>query len=232
MKVSAVIITYNEEKQIGKCLESLENQSEKADEIIVVDNNCTDKTVEIARKFKSVRIVKESKQGMIYARNKGFDSARYELIVRCDADTRVTRDWIKNIKKHFELEKVDALSGPLRFFDIPQTRIHKILANIYNDGAILIYQHRILDGPNMSLTKEIWKKVRDKVCLVDKDVHEDADLAVHIVKAGGKIKYFKDVLVDASGRRLIHNPRSFFLEYPWKHVKTRYRHLFKHEYDR
>ena len=225
MKVSAVIIAYNEEKQIGNCLENLENQSEKADEIIVVDNNCTDKTVAIASRFKGVRIVKEEKQGMIYARNKGFDSAKYELIVRCDADTRVTKDWIKNIKIHFEAEKIDALSGPLRYFDIPQTRFHKVLVDIYNDGAVLVYQHRILDGPNMSLTKEIWKKVRNKVCLIDKDVHEDADLAVHIVKAGGKIKYFKDVIVESSGRRMLHNPGSFFLEYPWKHVKTRFRHI-------
>lgn len=225
MKVSAVVIAYNEEKYIKNCLESLTSQTEKADEIILVDNNSTDRTVEIAKQFPEVRIVKEGKQGMIYARNKGFDSAKYELIARCDSDTRVSKDWIKNIKKHFEAEKIDALSGPLRFFDVPQTRFHKILADIYNDGAILVYQHRILDGPNMSLTKEIWEKVRDKVCLIDKDVHEDADLAIHIVKAGGKVKYFKDVLADASGRRLLHNPSSFFLEYPWKHIKTRFRHL-------
>ncbi len=225
MKVSAVIIAYNEEKFIGECLRHLENQIEKPDEIIVVDNNCTDNTVEIASKFKGVRIVKEEKQGMIYARNKGFDSAKYEVIVRCDADTRVTKDWIKNIKKHFADKKIDALSGPIRFFDVPKTRFHKVLADLYNDGAILVYQHRILDGPNMALTKEIWGKVRDKVCLIDKDVHEDADLAVHIVKAGGRIKYFKDVIVDASGRRLLYNPSSFLLEYPWKHVKTRFRHL-------
>lgn len=226
MKVSAVIIAYNEEKYIGRCLQSLEDQSEKPDEIIVVDNNCTDKTVEIAEKFPLVRVVKEEKQGMIYARNKGFDSAKYELIVRCDSDTMVTVDWLKNIKKHFEENpSLDAMSGPIRFFDVPQTRFHKILADIYNDGAIIVYQHRILDGPNMALKKEIWEKVRDKVCLVDKDVHEDADLAVHIAKAGGKIKYFKDVVVDSSGRRLMHNPSSFLLEYPWKHVKTRFRHL-------
>lgn len=225
MKVSAVVITYNEEKYIKNCLESLTSQIEKADEIILVDNNSTDRTVEIAKQFPEVRIVKEEKQGMIYARNKGFDSAKYELIVRCDADTRVSKDWVKNIKAHFEKEKVDALSGPIAFYEFPKTGMQKIITNIYNDGAILIYQHRILDGPNMSLTKEIWGKVRDKVCLIDKDVHEDADLAMHIIKAGGKVKYFKDVVVVASGRRLIHNPSSFLLEYPWKHIKTRFRHL-------
>jgi glycosyltransferase involved in cell wall biosynthesis len=227
MKVSAVIIAYNEEKFIGDCLQALENQTEKPDEIIVVDNNCTDKTVEIAEKFPLVRVVKEEKQGMIYARNKGFDSAQYELIVRCDSDTRVTPDWIKNIKKHFENEEVDALSGPIAFYELPKYGIQKIVTDIYNQGAAyVIYQHRILDGPNMSLTKEIWNKVRDKVCLIDNDVHEDADLAIHITRAGGKIKYAQNVQVTCSGRRLLRNPASFLLWYPWKHIKTRFRHLF------
>jgi len=226
MKVSAVVIAYNEEEYIGECLESLINQTEKADEIIVVDNNSTDRTVEIVQKFSGVRIVKEEKQGMIHARNKGFDSAKYELIVRCDSDTRASKDWIKNIKAHFEKGNVHALSGPIAFYEFPKVGIQKIFTNIYNDGSLLVYQHRILDGPNMSLTKEIWEKVRDKVCLIDDDVHEDADLAIHIKRAGGKLKYVKDVEVVASGRRLIHSPFSFLLWYPWKHVKTRFRHLF------
>lgn len=226
MKVSAVIIAYNEEKYIGQCLEALETQEEKPDEIIVVDNNCTDRTVEIAEKFDGVRIVKEEKQGMIYARNKGFDSAKYPLIVRCDSDTRVPKNWVKTIKRHFEEHpELSALSGPVRFFDVPKTGFTEFLANVYNDGALIVYQHRILDGPNLALKKEIWEKVRNKVCLIDKDVHEDADLAVHIHKEGGKIGYFRDIVVDSSGRRLLHNPTSFLLEYPWKHIKTRLRHL-------
>ena len=63
MKVSVVIPSYNEEKYIGRCLEGIALQIEKPDEVIVVDNNCTDKTVEIAEKF-GATIIKEKKQGM------------------------------------------------------------------------------------------------------------------------------------------------------------------------
>src|SRR3989304_3585243 len=61
MKVSVVIPVYNEEKYIKNCLDSLMNQTEKPDEIIVVDNNCTDKTVSIVKKYKRIKIIQEKK---------------------------------------------------------------------------------------------------------------------------------------------------------------------------
>ena len=101
MKVSVVIPAFNEEKYIGKCLKSVVNQIMPADEIIVVNNNCTDKTEVIAKKF-GARIVKEKVQGMTPARNRGFNSVKYEIIARTDADTVVPKDWIKIIKNNFK----------------------------------------------------------------------------------------------------------------------------------
>ncbi len=224
MKVSAVVIAYNEEKYIEECLISLLNQTEKADEIILVDNNSTDKTVEIASKFKEVRIVKEEKQGMIYARNKGFDSAKYEIIARLDSDTRVPKDWIKKIKWNYKNKKIDALGGPVKFYDLLKPFVTKFFSDAYTYGTSKIYSQKILIGPNLSLRKDMWEKVRDKVCLKDSHVHEDVDLSIHIIEAGGIIDFDKSLVVNSSARRIKNNPLSFFLEYPWKQVKTRYAH--------
>lgn len=49
LRVSVVIPVYNEEKYIEKCLAALFSQKVKADEIIVVDNNCTDRTIDIVK---------------------------------------------------------------------------------------------------------------------------------------------------------------------------------------
>ena len=49
--ISIVIPAYNEEKRIEACLKNIVTQIEKPFEVIVVDNNCTDKTAEIAREF-------------------------------------------------------------------------------------------------------------------------------------------------------------------------------------
>ncbi|PIZ98690.1 MAG: glycosyltransferase family 2 protein, partial [Candidatus Levybacteria bacterium CG_4_10_14_0_2_um_filter_35_8] len=82
MTVSVVVLAHNEEKYIKKCLDGLINQEEKPDEIIIVDNNCTDKTIDICKEY-SVRIVQEKTQGIIAARNTGFNAAKYDIISRC-----------------------------------------------------------------------------------------------------------------------------------------------------
>ncbi|PIP74986.1 MAG: hypothetical protein CO028_04055 [Candidatus Levybacteria bacterium CG_4_9_14_0_2_um_filter_35_21] len=118
MTVSVVVLAHNEEKYIKKCLDGLINQEEKPDEIIIVDNNCTDKTIDICKEY-SVRIVQEKTQGIIAARNTGFNAAKYDIISRCDADSVAPKDWIKKIKENFIKKPIVALGGPVRFYDLP-----------------------------------------------------------------------------------------------------------------
>lgn len=188
MKVSVVIPAYNEEKYIGKCLESIISQTEKPSEIIVVDNNCTDKTAEIAKKY-GAKIVKEEKQGMIQARGVGFDAAKFEIIARTDADTILPQDWIFKIKKSFKDPNLGALSGPPSFSTAP------LVSEISRFATFTIFRivgfmvgHPILLGPNNALRKSLWEKVKDKVCLSDREVHEDIDLAIHLGSMA-KIKF-------------------------------------------
>lgn len=218
MQLSVVVPVYNEEKYISRCLESMTNQKEKADEIIIVDNNCTDKTVDLAKKF-PVRIVKEKVQGMIAARNRGFNEATYEIIARVDADVMIPSNWIKTIKADFEKENIDGLTGPLIFYDLFLPS--KIYAEIYFFFMWLIqFGKHALVGPNMVITKKIWQKIKSDVCLNDKLVHEDIDLSIHIHEFKGRIKHDPNLVVKASGRRIAKNPLSFFVEYPIRAVKT------------
>jgi glycosyltransferase involved in cell wall biosynthesis len=203
MKVSAVIPAYNEEKYIGSCLEGLTNQIEKPDEIIVVDNNCTDKTCEIAQKF-NVKIVKEKNQGMIYARNAGFNAAKYEIIARTDADSYVPKNWIKLIKENFaENNNLVGLSGPASFYDFPISR--KLEYSQWQTKIMFAFiktkiKHSTLYGPNMAIRKSAWEKIKNEVCLNDKLVHEDTDLAIHLGKVG-EIKIDSRLIIDTSFRR-------------------------------
>lgn len=224
MKVSVVIPAYNEEKYIGKCLESLTNQEVPADEIIVVDNNCKDKTVSICKKF-GVKIVKEKIQGMIPARNSGFNKSLYDIIARCDADTILPKDWIKKIKENFSKKNIDALTGPLVFYDIPLKS--SLYTKAYVASMRAVKNHHILNGPNMAITKKIWKKVRGSVCLLDTKVQEDIDLALHIREHNGNIHYDNTLTVSFSARRLVKNPASFFITYPIQTIKTLFNHRSK-----
>lgn len=219
MNVSLIIPVYNEEKYIGKCLEHIMQQMVMPDEIIVVNNNCTDNSMAIVKKYPGVTVVNEKQQGMIAARNAGFNAAKYEIIARCDGDTQPPPYWIKRIKNNFAKYPMDALTGPIAFYDAQLKTT--ILAKGYLDLMRPIHRGKeTLIGPNMIITKTIWKKIKDRVCLNDKLVHEDIDLAYHIHEVGGKIRRDNRLVMFTSSRRMKKNPHSFFGEYPVRFMKT------------
>ncbi len=219
MKLSVIVPVYNEDKFIAMCLDSLQNQEEMPDEIIVVDNNSTDRSIPIAKRF-GVKIVTEKKQGISYSRNAGFDAASGDIIARCDADSHVPPDWIKRIKDAFRKGGIDAIGGPLcygdsTFFRKQSSRVVKLHAKTYKT----LQNHEVLYGPNMAVTREIWGKIRNELNMDNSEVHEDLDLSNHIAKHG-KIKFDPNLLVYTSNRRMRKNPASFFIEYPIRMIKT------------
>ena len=97
-KLSVVISSYNEEKKITDCLESVK----WADEIIFVDNFSTDKTVEIAKKYTSKIFVKPNNLMLNVNKNFGFSKAQGEWILSLDSDERITAELSKEIKSKIE----------------------------------------------------------------------------------------------------------------------------------
>src|SRR5688572_5985312 len=94
-RLTIVIIAYNEEGYIANCLRSVQDQTLAPDEVIVVDNNSKDRTAEIAKSFSFVKLVTEHIQGIAPARNRGFNEATGDLIVRIDSDTKLPVDWVE-----------------------------------------------------------------------------------------------------------------------------------------
>lgn len=86
MRISAVIIAMNEEKNIAACLDSLT----WADEVIVIDSESTDRTVEICGRYPNTRALVERWRGDASQRNFGIEQATGDWILNVDADERVT----------------------------------------------------------------------------------------------------------------------------------------------
>lgn len=225
MKTSVIISVLNEEKYIEKCLTCLTNQTEKADEIIVVDNNCTDKTITIVKKYKNIKIIKEEIQGMTSARNTGFNIAKGDILIKCDADTEFPPDLIKEIKSSFTNNpKCVGLTTPVYFGDIMIKKM-SWLYYVYLFIPMLIIGDYPLNGSGYAVTKKVWDKVKNVICLDDTKVHEDIDLSFHIKKYG-KIFLLKKYPIKASARRIKENPQSFFGEYHWRFIRMLPSHWF------
>lgn len=226
MRISVVIPTYNEEAMIGPCLAHLQAQTRPANEIIVVDNNCKDGTVGIAAQS-GARIIIEAKQGIIHARNAGFNAATGELILRIDADTRVPPAWISEMERLAAAHpNAAAFTGPCTFYDRRFGRIFGFLQRAIFFGVSYFYQgHHTLFGSNMAIRKSAWEKVRDHVCTNgDHVVHEDIDLALHTFEVGGDIVYSDAIFVGISGRRMSHSVRSLF-SYVMRWITTMRSHV-------
>ncbi len=96
-KISAVVITYNEEKNISRCLGSLKF----ADEIVVVDSESKDKTVSIAREYTEKIFIQK---WLGFARQKEYACSRasFEWVLNIDADEVVTPELAEEIKKKMD----------------------------------------------------------------------------------------------------------------------------------
>lgn len=224
MKVSVVIPAYNEENYIGTCLEKLTSQTISPDEIIVVDNNCKDSTVSIAKKY-GATIVTQEIQGMIHARNKGFDHAKYEIIARTDADSQAPPNWIETIKKDFENKNVNCITGPISLYDMFFPFQLTVWSNmVVGTFQILAGLKTLPVGPNFALKKDMWNKIRNYVCLDENIVHEDFDIGLTIDKIGGKVIHDPNLTMMISSRRIKGDPSSFFIEYPIRSLKTLHYH--------
>ena len=93
LKLSGVIITFNEERKIEQCLQSLQGV---VDEIVVVDSYSTDKTIEICKKY-DVKLIKQEFLGYKEQKNFAVSKATYDHIVSLDGDEALSPELQKSI---------------------------------------------------------------------------------------------------------------------------------------
>lgn len=173
------------------------------DEVIVVDNNSTDSSVAIARKYPFVKIIEEKNQGIVYARNAGFNAAKSAVLARIDADTNLAPDWVASVRQlAAQIDSRTAYTGPCQFRDWEGKMLlywgHRV---VYFWSSRVFLGHNTLFGSNMFLTKRLWNDIKREVC-IRTDIHEDMDLSFHINRLGGEIRFDSRFHATVSPRRI------------------------------
>ena len=95
VKISAVIITYNEEEKIDRCIKSLKSV---ADELVIVDSFSTDKTEEICLRY-NAKFIKNPFDGYIEQKNFALTCANNDYILSLDADEALSEELKESILK-------------------------------------------------------------------------------------------------------------------------------------
>lgn len=212
MKVSVIVVCYNERVNIGCCLQSLVDlQYPQEDyEILVVDNNSEDGTQEIIRGFQKdhprIRLFINQERGIASSRNMGIKRAAYPYVAFTDADCQVPPEWlgvmVDGFKRHREYypELVaaggtnEAPAGVSSFYDSVNIVLKTLLGNRGSTQGREFSQDRLVDHiPTLNI-------LYDKAMIIsaggfDEDfrfVCEDPELNHRLVKSNHKIVYLKD----------------------------------------
>ncbi len=122
--ISVVVPALNAEETVEDCIKSLLDQKYPKEkyEIIVVDNESTDNTFKIIKKFRrKIKIFNEIKKGSYCARNRGIKNAKGKIIAFTDSDCIVDKYWLIHIGKAFKDKNIKLVGGNVRAIDTGTT---------------------------------------------------------------------------------------------------------------
>ena len=217
---TVAIRTYNSESSISMILDKLKSQVEVQNikwEIVIIDNNSSDKTLQIIKCYQStwnlpypLRFFRESKQGASFARQKAMKEANADLVGFLDDDNLPNNDWVSQAyyfgKKH---QKAAAYSGQSHalFEQKPPENFQSIsvyLAVIERGNKSFCYNnHRkqvLPPGAGIVINRKAWlEAVPDQLFLSGPSKNtlflkgEDMEFLSYLQKAGWEIWYYPNM---------------------------------------
>lgn len=202
--VSVIIVNLNGKIYLENCLSSLFNQTYNNFEVVFVDNNSTDGSVEyISNNFPQVKIIRNnSNMGFAEGNNIGIRESTGTLIALLNNDTEVHKDWLKNLVLAVnKSDKIAGASGKIFFLDnkekiaftTPQINPYTALGNrICEDCGLKKVDY--LSGNAMM----VKKAVIDELGLLDKDYfayYEETDWCARMIRAGYDLIYTPDAII-------------------------------------
>ncbi|WP_456427032.1 glycosyltransferase [Desulfurobacterium sp.] len=201
--ISIIVPAYNEEVTIRQSLLSLIKLDYPKYEVIVIDDGSKDKTYHIASSMAknygnvTVRVFKKKNGGKARALNYGIERATYNIVMCVDADSKLERDVLKKMVRHFKDPHVAAVAGAVKVSNADKilTKLQQLEyiegLNMSRSGQGFMRAVNIIPGPIGMFKKDALKKVG----YYDSDTFaEDCDLTLKLITAGFKIDYEPDAM--------------------------------------
>ena len=186
-KVSVVIPGKNSSETLRQCIESVVNQSYRKLEVIYVDNNSADNSIEIASEY-PIKVISERRNGSFIARNTGARNASGEILVFIDSDCIAEEDSVERlVKSIIEGKEVSCMGSILSAED---NRWSAIEQKTY-DNLIKAIKKRDYVSVAYSGNLAIKKSVFDELGGFDEKIiwNADIDFSLRLIKADYRIKY-------------------------------------------
>ncbi len=130
--VSVIVPVYNADDMIGECIEALLAQDYPKDryEIIIVDNDSTDGTAAVIKRYPVKYVLEDEIHTSYAARNAGARHAKGEALAFCDADQIAGRAWLRSVGHHWKDCRYAAFTGPTPVFAVNDS----VAARVFSDA--------------------------------------------------------------------------------------------------
>jgi len=210
-KVSIIIPVYNGEKYIKLLLDSLMSMDYPKDnyEIIVVDNNSTDNTREIIKKYPVKFLEEKEIQSSYAARNKGIKYAKYDILAFTDADCVVDKNWLNEGIRPIVNGEADLVGGKVEFYFSKK----KTSAEIYDSIINMQIEDNIRER-NIAKTANLITK---------KSIFKEIGLFPDNVQSGGDVQWTGKATIN--GFSLLYNSKAIVL-----HPARNFKEMIKKQY--
>lgn len=196
--VTLIVPAFNEEPVIEHALRSLLELDYPDYEIIVVDDGSTDATYELASRIARnslrvpLRVVSKRNGGKADALNTGIALARGEFVVCMDGDTKLSRNALRALIRHFDDPRIGAVAGNVKVYN-RENILTRLQALEYIEGLAMVRKAQsfmrivnIIPGPCGMFRKSVLQEVG----CYDQDTYaEDCDLTLKILLSGWQVGY-------------------------------------------
>jgi rhamnosyltransferase len=188
--ISIIVRTKNEDHWIGKCLNEIFNQKYKNFEVILVDNNSTDKTLNIVKKnFPKVKIIKYKSKTFFpgKALNLGIKKSKGQFLAMISGHCiPKNNEWLDKLVQNFKNSDVVACYGRQEPSDISKPNDVRDLTYLFGLDKKVQFKDPFFHNANSMIRKSTWKKYQ----FDEKIKHiEDRIWASSVLKKGKKIIY-------------------------------------------
>ncbi len=159
--VSVIVPVYNDEILIVPLIESLLGQDypKESTELIIVDNNSTDRTKEIVQRFPVILLEENNIQSSYAARNAGLRSAKGEIIAFIDSDCIAEKQWITNGINRMISDSADLVSGQADFIFTEKHTPAEMLDSLTNLGLKQKAQRGVAATCNLFVNARLFSEL-------------------------------------------------------------------------
>ncbi len=237
--ISVIITTYNGEKYIRNCIESVLRNDYELKEIIIVDNGSTDNTLEQIEEYSDkIKIISTGKNlGFAGGNNIGLEKSAGDILILLNDDTIVPENWLVEAVKAFDWEENIGIVG-FKIVGADSGKIEHAGASIlpnaftlhigYGETDIDIFNRpyvvEYVTGAAMAISREVYGKIGGLEESYFPLYFEEVEYCKSTEKLGLKILYWPYATIRHFGMQ---TSKPFSWKYFYRYHKNRFRYLIR-----